>query len=475
MVGLGVPEVDHVAALSQAVDDLERAGTAGAPVTPPQPASAPRSARASSARTSWHRAARGVHGLVALLDRVSINGFRARATSSSRRRSSARSSARPRRQVDRAHRDLDAARVRCAPVPNASDVTQGANSGRIRLEAASRRADVLPRRPSARDAEPQPGGRAAGALLPDGSPRRRPRLRRDAPEGREAGRADLNSATDLSGAPPAPAPVEARVRGLVAPDRGARALPQPAGPAPRLPPLRSLAEREQPGPLLDPRIDVPQRRASRRARARAAGPTRGHGAPAAGAAPRRTRASARSRSSTRSAPRCSSRGPCCFVEGMTEKLALPFVFEALGYEPDSEGILVLETGGKANMPLFARICNECGIPYVVLHDRDAPRGKSAERVRASHEPGDRATIAGPRPRRPARAGLRERDRAEAAQPPQPQAGTRLPAVQRRPPGAGGARPGGRARRRGRARREASALAAAKDACQSAAGSRRRAS
>lgn len=62
------------------------------------------------------------------------------------------------------------------------------------------------------------------------------------------------------------------------------------------------------------------------------------------------------------------------VEGVTEKLAFPFVFETLGYEPDREGILVLETGGKANVPLFARICNECGIPYVVVHDRDAPRG-----------------------------------------------------------------------------------------------------
>jgi putative ATP-dependent endonuclease of the OLD family len=64
------------------------------------------------------------------------------------------------------------------------------------------------------------------------------------------------------------------------------------------------------------------------------------------------------------------------VEGMTEKLALPFAFQALGYEPDREGILVLETGGKANMLLFARICNECSIPYVVLHDRDAPRGET---------------------------------------------------------------------------------------------------
>jgi hypothetical protein len=27
------------------------------------------------------------------------------------------------------------------------------------------------------------------------------------------------------------------------------------------------------------------------------------------------------------------------------------------------------------MPLFARICNACGVPYVVVHDRDAPRGQ----------------------------------------------------------------------------------------------------
>jgi predicted ATPase len=71
------------------------------------------------------------------------------------------------------------------------------------------------------------------------------------------------------------------------------------------------------------------------------------------------------------------------VEGMSEKLAFPLVFESLGYEPDREAVLVLETGGKANMPLFARVCNECGIPYVVVHDRDAPRGQQpneSERV-----------------------------------------------------------------------------------------------
>jgi putative ATP-dependent endonuclease of the OLD family len=71
------------------------------------------------------------------------------------------------------------------------------------------------------------------------------------------------------------------------------------------------------------------------------------------------------------------------VEGRTEKLAFPLVFDALGVEPDKEGILVLECGGKGNMPLFARVCNACDIPYVVVHDRDAPRGQrpvESERV-----------------------------------------------------------------------------------------------
>jgi predicted ATP-dependent endonuclease of OLD family len=71
------------------------------------------------------------------------------------------------------------------------------------------------------------------------------------------------------------------------------------------------------------------------------------------------------------------------VEGRTEKLTFPLVFEALGIEADKEGIVVLECGGKGNMPLFARICNACEIPYVVVHDRDAERGRppvESERV-----------------------------------------------------------------------------------------------
>jgi predicted ATPase len=71
------------------------------------------------------------------------------------------------------------------------------------------------------------------------------------------------------------------------------------------------------------------------------------------------------------------------VEGRTEKLTFPLVFEALDVQPDKEGILVLECGGKGNMPLFARICSACDIPYVIVHDRDAPKGQrpvESERV-----------------------------------------------------------------------------------------------
>ncbi len=60
------------------------------------------------------------------------------------------------------------------------------------------------------------------------------------------------------------------------------------------------------------------------------------------------------------------------VEGLTEKLALPFVFEALGHDPDRERISIIECGGKGNIQLFARISKAVGLPFVAVHDRDAP-------------------------------------------------------------------------------------------------------
>ena len=63
------------------------------------------------------------------------------------------------------------------------------------------------------------------------------------------------------------------------------------------------------------------------------------------------------------------------VEGRTEKLVFPFIFQALGHDHDREAISIVECGGKSNIPLFARICEATRIPYLVVHDRDAPPGK----------------------------------------------------------------------------------------------------
>jgi hypothetical protein len=63
------------------------------------------------------------------------------------------------------------------------------------------------------------------------------------------------------------------------------------------------------------------------------------------------------------------------VEGLTEKLTLPFAFEALGHDPDRERISIVECGGKGNIPLFAKVCRAVGLPFVAVHDRDAPAGE----------------------------------------------------------------------------------------------------
>jgi predicted ATP-dependent endonuclease of OLD family len=62
------------------------------------------------------------------------------------------------------------------------------------------------------------------------------------------------------------------------------------------------------------------------------------------------------------------------VEGLTEKLVLPFVFTALGHDVDRDAISVIECGGKPNIPLFARICDAVGLPFVVVHDSDRRAG-----------------------------------------------------------------------------------------------------
>jgi len=69
-----------------------------------------------------------------------------------------------------------------------------------------------------------------------------------------------------------------------------------------------------------------------------------------------------------------SRG-AILVEGMTEKMAFPLVFAALGRDADREQISIVECGGKANLPLFVEICRRAHIPYVVVHDSDMRPGR----------------------------------------------------------------------------------------------------
>lgn len=58
------------------------------------------------------------------------------------------------------------------------------------------------------------------------------------------------------------------------------------------------------------------------------------------------------------------------VEGQTERLSLPFMFRAMGHDPDAEGIAIVEMGGKGNLSLAARILVQLAIPFVVMFDAD---------------------------------------------------------------------------------------------------------
>jgi predicted ATP-dependent endonuclease of OLD family len=58
------------------------------------------------------------------------------------------------------------------------------------------------------------------------------------------------------------------------------------------------------------------------------------------------------------------------VEGATEKLLLPPVFQKMGYDLNRLGISVVEVGGKTKFSLFAKVCQALEIPFVVLADHD---------------------------------------------------------------------------------------------------------
>jgi len=57
-----------------------------------------------------------------------------------------------------------------------------------------------------------------------------------------------------------------------------------------------------------------------------------------------------------------------FVEGETEKVALPYLAEKLGVlNPD---VSLIDCGSKYNLPLYIAIAKAFEIPYLVIHDED---------------------------------------------------------------------------------------------------------
>jgi hypothetical protein len=82
------------------------------------------------------------------------------------------------------------------------------------------------------------------------------------------------------------------------------------------------------------------------------------------------------------------------VEGRTEKLTFPFVFQALGCDADREAVTIVECGGKPNIALFIRICEAARIPFVAVYDRDAPPGRRPSQAQR-HFNVEIAELAGP--------------------------------------------------------------------------------
>ncbi len=61
-----------------------------------------------------------------------------------------------------------------------------------------------------------------------------------------------------------------------------------------------------------------------------------------------------------------------FVEGNTEKVAVPLILRALGIDVNKEGFSIIECGGKTKIGLFAKVAKAFGIPHFILADEDDP-------------------------------------------------------------------------------------------------------
>lgn len=69
------------------------------------------------------------------------------------------------------------------------------------------------------------------------------------------------------------------------------------------------------------------------------------------------------------------------VEGLTEKLALPYYFREVGFDPLEEGIEIIGVGGKGNLAKWWRLFTLYEIPTFIIFDNDDDDDESGERRR----------------------------------------------------------------------------------------------
>jgi hypothetical protein len=152
--------------------------------------------------------------------------------------------------------------------------------------------------------------------------------------------------------------------------------------------------RELTSHLLDARAGVPERRAPGGARPRPAPDREGHRDRAA-VRPGRPRELPGAQRVRRRAQRALPRPRGVARRGTDGEARLPVHLSGARARRRPRGDLGCQCGGKPNIALFARICDAVRVPYLVVHDRDAPPGGEpipAERaVNAAI-----AAIAGPR-------------------------------------------------------------------------------
>ena len=71
------------------------------------------------------------------------------------------------------------------------------------------------------------------------------------------------------------------------------------------------------------------------------------------------------------------------VEGLTEKVSFPFVFERSATTPTASRSRSSSVAAKSSMPLFIEICRRARVPFVVVHDSDLRPGASRWRTTSS--------------------------------------------------------------------------------------------